>query len=173
MRKYAWKKSRLSRGSNSQPSSHESDTLTTKPPRRGDASTTDSFWKHCGKRRNCLGQQFLLFPQCFQLDQISVYPFVHILNIVSSFAAEFEKPKIGISDGLNYSNFTFCWGRYKPLLYDKILGLSKLNLAQWWDLSIIRWKTLFKNEEMLVSSILSFSQNVFKRLLSQGRWNMG
>ena len=34
-RKYAGKKSRLIRGSNSQPPGHESDTLTTEPPGRG------------------------------------------------------------------------------------------------------------------------------------------
>ena len=34
-RKYAGKKSRLNRGSNSQPPGRESDTLTTEPPRRG------------------------------------------------------------------------------------------------------------------------------------------
>ena len=35
-RKYAGKKSRLNRGSNSQPPGHDSDTLTTEPPGRGD-----------------------------------------------------------------------------------------------------------------------------------------
>ena len=34
-RKYAGKKSRLNRGSNSQPPGHDSDTLTTEPPGRG------------------------------------------------------------------------------------------------------------------------------------------
>ena len=34
-RKYAGKKSRLDWGSNSQPQGHESDTLTTEPPRQG------------------------------------------------------------------------------------------------------------------------------------------
>ena len=34
-RKYAGKKSRLNRGSNSQPPGHESDTLTTEPPGQG------------------------------------------------------------------------------------------------------------------------------------------
>ena len=34
-RKYAGKKSRLNRGSNSQPPGHESDTLTTEPPWQG------------------------------------------------------------------------------------------------------------------------------------------
>ena len=36
-RKYAGKKSRLNRGSNSQPPGHESDTLTTEPPGRGNS----------------------------------------------------------------------------------------------------------------------------------------
>ena len=35
-RKYAGKKSHLNRGSNSQPPGHESDTLTTEPPGRGE-----------------------------------------------------------------------------------------------------------------------------------------
>ena len=34
-----------------------------------DASGKEAFWKHCGKRRNCLYKQFLLFPQCFLLYQ--------------------------------------------------------------------------------------------------------
>ena len=37
-RKYAGKKSRLNRGSNSQPPGHESDTLTTEPPGRAISS---------------------------------------------------------------------------------------------------------------------------------------
>ena len=42
-------------------------------------------------------EQFLLFPQCFQLNQITVSPFVHIFDIVSLFAIESEEPKIGQS----------------------------------------------------------------------------
>ena len=41
-------------------------------------------------------EQFLLFPQCFLLNHITVSPFVHISDITSLFAAEFEEPKIGI-----------------------------------------------------------------------------
>ena len=37
-RKYARKKSRLNRGPNSQPPGHESNTLTTEPPGRGDTN---------------------------------------------------------------------------------------------------------------------------------------
>ena len=32
-----------------------------------DGSWKEAFRKHCGKRRNCLYMQFLLFPQCFLL----------------------------------------------------------------------------------------------------------
>ena len=41
-------------------------------------------------------EQFLLFPQCFLLDQIIVSPFVHNLDIISLFTTEFEEPKIGV-----------------------------------------------------------------------------
>ena len=50
-----------------------------------------------GKGEITRNEQFLLFPQCFLLDQIIVSPFVHIFDIISLFAAEFEKPKIAIS----------------------------------------------------------------------------
>ena len=45
-RKYNRKKSRLNRGSNSQPPGHESDTLTTEPPRRGNASCKNSIYPY-------------------------------------------------------------------------------------------------------------------------------
>ena len=41
-------------------------------------------------------EQFLLFPQCFQLSQIIVSPSVHTFDIISVFAVELEEPKIGI-----------------------------------------------------------------------------
>ena len=42
-------------------------------------------------------EQFLLFPQRFQLNQITVSPFVHIFDNIPLFAVELEKPKTGIS----------------------------------------------------------------------------
>ena len=45
------------------------------------------------KSRN---EQFLLFPQCFLLNQKIVSPFVNIYDIISLFAAELEEPKIGM-----------------------------------------------------------------------------
>ena len=50
-----------------------------------------------GKGEIACNKQFLLFSQCFLLNQIIVSPFVHILDIISLFAAELEEPKIGIS----------------------------------------------------------------------------
>ena len=50
-----------------------------------------------GKGEIARNEQFLLFPQCFQLSQKTVSLFVHIFATISLFAAEMKKPKIGIS----------------------------------------------------------------------------
>ena len=50
-----------------------------------------------GKGENAPNEQFLLFPQSFQLNQITVSRFVHIFDSISIFATEYEEPKIGIS----------------------------------------------------------------------------
>ena len=50
-----------------------------------------------GKGEIARKEHFLLFPQCFLLNQIIVSPFVPIFDIISLFAAEFKEPKIGIS----------------------------------------------------------------------------
>ena len=39
-------------------------------------------------------EQFLLFPQCFLLNQKILSPFINIFDIISLFAAELEEPKI-------------------------------------------------------------------------------
>ena len=41
-------------------------------------------------------KQFLFFQQCFLLNQIIISLLVHIFDIISLFAAEFEEPKIGV-----------------------------------------------------------------------------
>ena len=41
-------------------------------------------------------EQFLLFSQCFLLNQIMYPPFVHTFDIISLLAAELEEPKIVI-----------------------------------------------------------------------------
>ena len=56
-----------------------------------------TFENIVGKGEIARNEQFLLFPQCFQLDKITVSPFVHIFDIINLFAIELEDPKIGIS----------------------------------------------------------------------------
>ena len=48
------------------------------------------------KEEIACNEQFLLFPQCFLLNQIIVSPFAHIFDIISLVTAEFEEPKISI-----------------------------------------------------------------------------
>ena len=55
-----------------------------------------AFENIVGKGEIAHNEQFLLFPQCFLLNQITVTLFVHIFDIISLFAAEFEEPKVGI-----------------------------------------------------------------------------
>ena len=50
-----------------------------------------------GKGEIARFEQFLLFPQCFLLNQIIVSPFVHIFDIITLFAAELKEPIVGIS----------------------------------------------------------------------------
>ena len=51
-----------------------------------------------GKGEIARDEQFLLFPTMFSTQSDNLSPFVHIFDIISLlFAAEFEKPKIGIS----------------------------------------------------------------------------
>ena len=56
-----------------------------------------AFENIVGKEEIARNEQFPLFPQCFLLNQIIVSPIVHIFDIISLFAAEFEEAKIGIS----------------------------------------------------------------------------
>ena len=57
-----------------------------------------------GKEEIARNEQFLLFIQCFLLNQKIVSPFVIIFDIISLFAAELEEPKIGMcGKGLNSS----------------------------------------------------------------------
>ena len=60
------------------------------------ASTKTAFENIVGKEEIARNEQFLLFPQCFLLDQKIVSPFVNILDIISLFATELEESKIGM-----------------------------------------------------------------------------
>ena len=56
-----------------------------------------AFENIVGKGEIARNEQFLLFQQCFLLNQIIVFPFVHIFDIISLFPAELEERKFGIS----------------------------------------------------------------------------
>ena len=55
-----------------------------------------AFENIVGKEEIACNEQFLLFPQCFLLNQKIVCLFVNIFDIISLFVAEVEEPKIGI-----------------------------------------------------------------------------
>ena len=56
-----------------------------------------AFENMLGKGKIAYNEQFLLFPQCFLLNQLTVSLFVHIFGIISLYPAELEEPKMGIS----------------------------------------------------------------------------
>ena len=55
-----------------------------------------AFENIVGKEEIARNEQFLLFAQCFLLNQKILSPFVHISDIISLFAAELEEPKIAM-----------------------------------------------------------------------------
>ena len=55
-----------------------------------------AFENIVGKGEIARNEQFLLFPQCFLLNQKIVFPFVNIYDITSLFVAELEEPKVGM-----------------------------------------------------------------------------
>ena len=57
-----------------------------------------AFENIVGKEEIAHNEQFLLFPQCFLVNQITVSPLVHIFDMISLFAAELKETKIGISE---------------------------------------------------------------------------
>ena len=72
-----------------------------------------------GKGEIARNEQFLLFPQFFQPNQINVHLSAHIFYIISLFAAAFEEPKNGISGkGLNDLSTAITCNGVSLLLYD-------------------------------------------------------
>ena len=97
-----------------------------------------------GKGEIARNEQFLLFPQCFLLNQIIVSLFFHIFCILSLFAAELEKPKIGIS--------------HKGLISAKSLYLTLSKTSPGFKCLL---KTTWEKEKLLITSNFSFSHSVF------------
>ena len=120
--KYAGKKVRLNRGSNSKPPDHESDTFTTEPPGQGLIVGVASV-------------TVLLWPVIAHF----------LLTLV---------PKRQILDS----------SRLKKTLQTTISNLIKIA-----ESSLIKQKTQWEKEKLLVTSNFSFFHNVFKRLVLQTR----
>ena len=55
-----------------------------------------AFGNTVGKEEIARHEQFLLYPQCFPLNQKIVSPFVNTYDIVFLFLAELGKPNIGM-----------------------------------------------------------------------------
>ena len=55
-----------------------------------------AFENIVGKEEIARNEQFLLFPQCFLLNQIVLPLFVHMFDIIFLFADELEELKFGI-----------------------------------------------------------------------------
>ena len=67
-----------------------------------------AFENIVGKEEITCNEQFLLFSQCFLLNQKILSPFVNFYDIISLFSAELEEPIIGISDeGLRNCSLMF------------------------------------------------------------------
>ena len=84
-----------------------------------------------GKGEIAHNEQFLLFPLCFQLNQITASPFVHIFDIISLSAVKLEEPEIGISGKelmTLYSTVTSVGGPSK-MLHEKEKKLATSTLA--------------------------------------------
>ena len=56
-----------------------------------------AFENIVGKEEIAHNEQFLLFQKCFLLNQVNVFPVVHIFDIISLFAAEMVEQKNAIS----------------------------------------------------------------------------
>ena len=120
-----------------------------------------TFENILGKGEIACNEQFLLFPQCFLLNQITVSPFVHIFDIISLFAAEFEKPKIGIwGKGLK----AFKGSLSNPLPNNKILDLNKL-------IAICRRQIWLKQLKNVLGTVQNIMGKCFQQSLSSGSFN--
>ena len=74
-----------------------------------------------GKGEIARNEQFLLFPQCFLLNQVIVSKIFHISDIIFLFAAEFQEPKTGISG----KEFTISNRLFSPFADNVFFTISK------------------------------------------------
>ena len=118
-----------------------------------------------GKGEIARNEEFLLFPQCFRLNQITESAFVHIFDIISLFAAAFEEPKIGISrKELRMALFTFwqlhhlLW-KYNISYNIRMASLDQLAFVKPWTSSFV----VLLIAEFIHSSIVSANEKLEKK----------
>ena len=109
-RKYAGKKSRLNRGSNSQPPGLESDTLTTELPGRGTHCREIAVENIVRKGEIACFKQFFLFSQCFLYYMTLIVHFKCILKYLLCFFIPSVLPSLSLNSLFSWyvfnDNFT-------------------------------------------------------------------
>ena len=83
-----------------------------------------AFENIVGKGEIARNEQCLFFPQCFLVNKINVCSFVHIFDIIFLFAAELEKPKIGISAA--FADYKISVTEKKKMLITSIFSFSHI-----------------------------------------------
>ena len=102
------------------------------------------FGNIVGNGEIACNEQFLLFPQCFLLNQIIVSPFLHIFDIISLFAAEMEEPKIIISGkGLTLCHAIQLFNDPKRKGFERLIDCIVFN-AIFNDISMLSWSSLYQ-----------------------------
>ena len=116
-RKYAGKKSRLNRGSNSQPPGHESDTLTTEPPRWGADSIEYDQTAHicsvillCTITSSIINFSQLILIQSHLINTFPSKPWFLPVCSTSLLKTSWEKEKLLIT-----SNFSIFHSVFSPM----------------------------------------------------------
>ena len=136
-----------------------------------------AFENIVGKEEIARNEQFLLFPQCFLLNQKIVSPFVNNYDIISLFAAEFEESEIGMwGKGLNpevewsldIQKLIYLFTKHSRLLTTpKEVGLGKHRGKRrkcWWPAFSpfpTEFSTLSKGEIVILSTFNLLSANAF------------
>ena len=123
-----------------------------------------SFKNTVGKEEIACNEQFLLFQLSFLPIWKTLYHFCQIWNCRLQTLSDWKSLKLVVWERVNsLPNDSFLTGPYS-----KHLQRTNQILLKLWILSWIGLKTLWEKEKMLVTSIFSFSHNVFKSFLFQG-----
>ena len=127
------------------------------------ASGKEAFWKHCGKRRNCLNKQFLLFPQCFLLYQRQKLSFLLYLIFRLQMLSIWSGPKFVMWERVNpfpnkpWSLRVFSISLLKTLwVKEKLLARSNFSYSLQYVFS-----TSFENFLPFISNLELLSANSF------------